>query len=1338
MSRRTLYRWPRFIIVLVLFFTSSIGGEPGTALGAPASPTFTPYDPNMGDGYTLWRTVWYGRGDLFEVFFLDNQRGWVVGTAGRIFRTVNGGQSWHMTQWRPHRDRRLSREIGPDLYDVFFISPWEGWVVGKDGVIAHTVDGGDTWVGQESGVTLSLNAIAFAPDGKTGWVVGNDGVIRHTTDGGETWVPQPSGIAHHLYDIFVLDAQRAWAVGENGHIIATTNGGQTWTVQHTGGAHLNAVLFLPDGQTGWAVGDIGYIWKTTDGGATWTRESAGSNRSFYDVVLDADGNVWVSGSYGTLGRRSPDGTWQFWTVDTSRHFKGLAVADKIWLAAQKMTLLSAETPDGSWYNPLGGQLTTLGGIAMPDGVHGWAVGRREDVPRGKEGVILRTEDGGWSWYAQESDIINSYWNDVAAVDANTAWVIGRDIDRNQKNVLHTTDGGRTWQEQSVGLSNELMDIDCADENRCWVVVRTDPGDAPILAYTTDGGENWSLSFMGSAFVHDVRLSAVDVEPDGRAMLFNLAGELLFSDDFFQTTTHSAFPATNHGQWDVDQFSPEVTYTAGLFGQVVRMIRTEYMPTLPWGDPRRCAVDAGFQYCQLKGGGSADMWEWFGIGAINERHLLAVGGECLYRRPEGPKYVCREFGGGLFGYTDRPFEIGTWSKDPRPVGTPGRLRDLVVFREGQARGSPSAPVPYWDALAVGDGGFILGYKREPNVLFSYPIDPAPSVDGVLSEWATTPGIDLNVRSADRVSFAPPTSPDDLSARVQARHHQDTLYLSVWVTDSVRVSDDGLPLRDDGVRIAIDAAHNGEPGGVDDVVIWVGADGSTQVKAQYASVLQAAAVTTTTTGYQVEIALNASAIGTTLATHPTWGLAFEVWDDDDGGVVDHVLGSDGSTAAESHFDMADLVILGSEIVIQNDLARWAKGESTYICTGQDQDRDGNLVNCRTMNYAYSGRLQVGPYNARVALLRFDLAPLAASMVIQNAELQLTTTQFSSAGSLPISAHRLLRPWNLDEATWENATRDVPWQVAGALGDQDYHSTSEWTTTVTGPSTTFTWNITQMVRDWVTGVQPNYGLVLRSSQNGVSHGFYPSNSHPALGTYRPRLRVSYVIPWPGSTPPPTYTPTPTSTPPPGSTATPTPTITPTPTPTTTPTSTPTATPTPTSTPTSTSTPTPSQTPSPSPTPTSTSTPTHTPTPTFTPTPTGTPSPTPTATPATPTTTPTPTATPTPATNATIRGIVWEDRDLDRVVDAGEPRLSGVRVDLWRKGLLIRIAHTRPDGSYRFSFLPPGTYVLVEHDPAGYTSLTSNRVEVVLAADQTVVVNFGDVPEGYVHVIYTPLIAR
>lgn len=1330
-------RLPRLLHVIVILSTllllgpgpitadiSAPGAQPNAAEGAA-------YNPGEGDGYALWRTLWYGRGDLTAVFFLDDQHGWVTGTAGRIFRTVNGGRSWHMAQWRPQSQFHTRRDNGPQLNDVVFVSAWEGWAVGQDGVIIHTIDGGDTWQAQNSGVSTPLNAVAFAPDGLHGWAVGDNGVIRHTDDGGTTWTAQVSGIGYHLYDVFALDGQRAWAVGQNGHILATNDGGQTWHKQHVGGPHLYAILFLPDGRTGWAVGGSGYVWATTDGGTTWTRENAGSSQNLFAVTRDAAGNLWVAGAFGTVGKRSLSGSWQFWSIGTGERLNSIAVPGDIWLAGTTMTLLTAVSPADSWYNPLGGQLTYLGGITMPDGVHGWVVGKRENVPYDKVGVILRTEDGGWSWYAQEHGVASGYLNKVAAVDANTAWVVGQYGGK----ILHTTDGGQTWTVQSIGRTNEITDIDCVDADRCWAVVKTNPGDPPLMARTTNGGATWNLWNMHGLFVQDVRLTSVDVEPDGRAMVFNLAGEHLISNDFFQTIVRSNFVGSNHGQWDIDQYSPDLTFTAGLFGQVVRMIRTSYLPDLAQGDRRRCGVHNGYQYCQFKGGGQSDMLEWFGIGMLDSRHVLAVGGHCAYRRLEGDKWVCAGFDGGLFGYTDRPFEIGTWSGDPIPVGIRGRLRDMVFFRTGQTRGPIAAPTPRWDAIAVGDDGFILGYKRLPHHLFAYPIDPVPNIDGRLTEWAPTPGIDLSLRTADRISFSSPANTIDPSAHLQARRNGDTLYIGIWVTDTTRISDNGLPMADDGVRVALDAAHDGVAGGTDDLVIWVGADGTAQVLAGAASALQAAATSPTSTGYQVEIAINAAALGATLDYEPTWGISFEVWDDDDGGVVEHVLGSDGPTAGESQPDMGELTILGPEISIQNDAARWQKSRTTYICTGQDLNNNNVFQDCTTLNYGQSGKLQIGPQNSKAALLWFDLSGLPASMFIQKAEVRLYTRSKSGTGTLNVSAHRLLRPWNLEEATWQQADRDTAWQAPGALGPTDYSATPEWTSTVIGPNGWYSWDITQLVRDWLSGAQENYGVILRSFVNGPSFGFYPSNSHPFYKGRRPRLRIYYVIPWPGATPPPTWTPTPSPTATPTATPTPVTSVTPTPTSSGTPpvTPTPTATPslTPTPTPTPTATPTWTFTPTATPSPTFTPSPTHTPSPTFTPTPTSAYTPTPTST-------ATPTLTPTPPMTGIVRGVVWEDRDLDRLVDPDEPRLSGVRVDLWMKGMLIRMATTLADGSYRFSHLAPGTYRLVEHDPAGYESFSRNDVQVVLAAGQMIVVNFGDVPEGTIHRIGIPYIRK
>ena len=59
------------------------------------------------------------------------------------------------------------------LHAVQFVDAQEGWAVGDEGVIWHTIDAGQHWERQPSGVRASLRALHFL-DGFTGWVAGRE------------------------------------------------------------------------------------------------------------------------------------------------------------------------------------------------------------------------------------------------------------------------------------------------------------------------------------------------------------------------------------------------------------------------------------------------------------------------------------------------------------------------------------------------------------------------------------------------------------------------------------------------------------------------------------------------------------------------------------------------------------------------------------------------------------------------------------------------------------------------------------------------------------------------------------------------------------------------------------------------------------------------------------------------------------------------------------------------------------------------------------------------------------------------------------------------------------
>jgi photosystem II stability/assembly factor-like uncharacterized protein len=58
---------------------------------------------------------------------------------------------------------------------VKFINEDNGWIVGRNGTIILSNDGGRTWIRQDSKTTQNLYALFM--DKKYGWAVGGDGTL---------------------------------------------------------------------------------------------------------------------------------------------------------------------------------------------------------------------------------------------------------------------------------------------------------------------------------------------------------------------------------------------------------------------------------------------------------------------------------------------------------------------------------------------------------------------------------------------------------------------------------------------------------------------------------------------------------------------------------------------------------------------------------------------------------------------------------------------------------------------------------------------------------------------------------------------------------------------------------------------------------------------------------------------------------------------------------------------------------------------------------------------------------------------------------------------------------
>lgn len=209
----------------------------------------------------------------------------------------------------------LLREKQDDIsyYSIFFSDKNNGWIVGRNGTIKNTTDGGNEWKTQESGVSSNLWGISFINNAQ-GWIYGANNTILKTINGGEEWVnisPSDSGNKINIEMVFV-DENNGWLSNNNGEILRTTDGGLSWNIKKSGivgGSRLSVF----DPQTIFALGhtfsgDI--LFKTTDGGKKWDSFAVPVHRdhniSGMFFVNSNDGYViFENGTGGTIINEYP-------------------------------------------------------------------------------------------------------------------------------------------------------------------------------------------------------------------------------------------------------------------------------------------------------------------------------------------------------------------------------------------------------------------------------------------------------------------------------------------------------------------------------------------------------------------------------------------------------------------------------------------------------------------------------------------------------------------------------------------------------------------------------------------------------------------------------------------------------------------------------------------------------------------------------------------------------------------------------------------------------------------------------------------------------------------------
>jgi photosystem II stability/assembly factor-like uncharacterized protein len=298
------------------------------------------------------------------------------------------------------------------LRAVHFVDASEGWAVGDDGVILHTIDGGQSWERQASGVRASLRGMYFI-DSFVGFVVGREnlpfegsaGVILFTNDGGVQWkrvaLPDMPG----LHAVHFFNPTMGFVVGETSGacpsgIFSTDDAGKTWKLvageRHPGWRTAQ----FSDPQHGILGGDAGQLVKLFRGELLPVSFPGLKDRTITATRLDGP-RGWAVGTSGLVAATHDGGaTWSTpklpmpETLQRQIEWHGLAMhGERTWIVGRPGSMVLRSIDRGTtWELVPTGQAAPLHSICFVDETRGWAVGA--------VGTILHTNDGGKTWKIQ--------------------------------------------------------------------------------------------------------------------------------------------------------------------------------------------------------------------------------------------------------------------------------------------------------------------------------------------------------------------------------------------------------------------------------------------------------------------------------------------------------------------------------------------------------------------------------------------------------------------------------------------------------------------------------------------------------------------------------------------------------------------------------------------------------------------------------------------------------------------------------------------------------------------------------------------------------------------------
>ncbi len=387
---------------------------------------------------------------LYGVHFpLNHENGWAVGENGTIIKlnwVVPPGYPGTAPQPEQYAYTTVNQSVATtlDFFDVWFLDASTGYVVGEAGTVYRTTNGGATWVLISGGSLDHLNAMDFSADGQSGIAVGEGGVVARTLDGGESWSMSNAGLAGTVfYGVSVPKVgglNTAFICGDGGvfRCLDITAPTLSWSLLTLPAGTYRQVHFAAGPSMGVCVGEdpapggsAAQVYSTANGDAAlagsvvWTAGTGlPADTSFFCVVSEpVSYNFYVGGAGGNIYTSTP-ATLPAWTAVASPSASQVLSLQAPGAGITLMAVFGDNTvrrllTAGPLWQITGARTGTAASVGFADANNGYL------VTQGAGKGLFRTTDGGSTWTPQlihTSNTLRFAW--ASLLVPNLAFVCG--------------------------------------------------------------------------------------------------------------------------------------------------------------------------------------------------------------------------------------------------------------------------------------------------------------------------------------------------------------------------------------------------------------------------------------------------------------------------------------------------------------------------------------------------------------------------------------------------------------------------------------------------------------------------------------------------------------------------------------------------------------------------------------------------------------------------------------------------------------------------------------------------------------------------------------------------